>query len=153
MNKLSLLFFLKFIIAQTSFDGFLGTWKGEGKLFKKDARFTMIWTKVLNNNFYQLQFENVQIEKKINLTANAFYKQISQDSISGVWFDSRGTLLPLKATFRDNTLEVFWGSTQTEQGKTVYKKSNGSIIVTDYFLRNAEYYEFGNAIYEFESDE
>jgi len=133
-------------------DNFLGEWKGTGKLFVNDAEFFMKWEKTLGDKFIQLDFKNsfkLQNGKEITMTAKAFYKHESENNFKGTWFDSRGMILPLKSNIDQNAFITFWGTPETEQGKTIYKFFEDNTIQTeDYVLKNGEWKQFGTADYK-----
>ena len=66
----------------------------------------------------------------------------------GTWFDSRGVVLPLRATADQTTLTTNWGTPDTEQGRTVYRPSAKSeLVVSDSVLTDGEWHQFGRAKY------
>ena len=131
---------------------FLGTWHGEGTLFNGSATFKMVWEKDLGYAFYKLTFENEFLDstgKKTHLQAVAYYKPTDENRFTGFWFDSRGMILPLQATFNKGSLETIWGNEQTERGKTVYTfKNDGTAMVKDYILKSGLSMQFGDAQYK-----
>ena len=80
------------------------------------------------------------------IEATALYRP-GEDS-SGHWFDSRGTVLPLKFKATGSQLTVFWGDEETEQGRTVYRLvSANRIEVEDTVKRPAGFESFATAVY------
>lgn len=130
---------------------FIGSWQGKGKLFGATAEFEMHWEWVLENKFVRLTFQNKMQRSdsmSVVLMAQAYYQPKSVENYSGTWFDSRGMVLPLKATAEDSALTTHWGTPETEQGKTVYRlTSKNNIEVTDFVLKNDAWQPFGNAVY------
>jgi hypothetical protein len=146
------IFIATFGLTQSSTDfqnTIIGNWNGKGTLFGTQASFSMEWGQVLNKKFIKLVFENKfedqsGVERVMN--AHAYY---DLTSMKGQWFDSRGMILPLRLEINDNMMTVFWGSDNTEQGKTVYSILDGEKMnVQDYVLRNENYQAFGEAQYE-----
>lgn len=135
-----------------SIDNFLGEWKGTGKLFSNEAEFFMKWEKTLGDRFYQLDFKNsfkLQNGNEFTMSAKAFYKSESENNFKGTWFDSRGMILPLKSNIDKNALVTFWGTPETEEGKTVYIFLEDNTLQTeDYVLKNGEWKQFGTADYK-----
>lgn len=125
-------------------------WKGSGNLMGKEATFMMKWEKVLNNEFLKLEFENKRKSDDntyIPFKANAYYK-IIEDKIEGHWFDSRGVSFPLSGLLQNNSITIFWGTEETEKGKTVYTYTKlENIVVEDFIFKNGEYLKFGKATY------
>jgi len=118
-------------------DQIRGNWKGQGLLFSSPAQFEMSWTKVLGERFVQMDFVNSfeRDGKQYEMQAQAMY-QFKEGKISGTWFDSRGQILPLNATLKNNTLTTLWGDETTERGKTVYQLTeSGQMIVEDFVLQ------------------
>jgi len=140
---ISLLFISTSLFSQRFFDKVVDSeWKGTGTLMKNPSNFTMHWTRALKKKFFKLEFANNFI------TSEAYYTVANDSIVEGYWFDTRGTHFPLKGTVSDNKLEIFWGSTTTEQGKTVYTMNDNTIEVIDYVLSNNKYAQFGNASYK-----
>lgn len=112
----------------------------------------MVWERDLGNAFYKLSFENEFLDttgKKVQLQAVAYYKPMDKNQFIGFWFDSRGMILPLQATFNNGSLETTWGNEQTEKGKTVYTLNNdGTATVKDYILKSGLSMQFGDAKYK-----
>lgn len=125
-------------------------WKGFGVLMGKEATFKMKWKKVLNDKFLKLEFENKRKSGDntyIPFKANAYYK-IIEDKIEGHWFDSRGVSFPLSGVLQNNSITIFWGTEETEKGKTVYTYTKlENIVVEDFIFKNGEYLKFGKATY------
>ena len=130
----------------------IGTWNGAGKLFGAEAEFMMSWERALENKFVRLTFENKMKRsdgKTQILKAQAFYKPEGETQFQGMWFDSRGMILPLKATAGDSALTTSWGSPETEQGRTVYRIIDGDTVeVNDFVLtKDGQWKHFGHAMY------
>jgi len=123
-------------------DAFLGTWTGTGTLFGSPSDYTMTWERTLRDRFLRLSFRNSAIE------ATAFYRVADDPTWTGTWHDSRGVTQPLSATWSDSTLEVAWGSPETEQGRTTYRLVGPDAIdVRDEVLRGEAWSVFGEARY------
>lgn len=133
------------------FDKFIGEWSGKGELFGNEAEFKMEWEWVLDRKFVHLIFQNKMHSSNGAdriLKAQAFYQITDTDEIQGTWFDSRGIVLPLNASIEGFTLTTLWGSSETEQGKTVYLlKDDDNIEVEDLVFKDGNWKKFGHAIY------
>ena len=127
----------------------LGNWTGQGTLFGQEAQFTMHWQEALQANFLRLGFSNSfkdQAGAERRMDAEAFYHLPDE---RGYWFDSRGTMLPLKLELTEGSMTVLWGDEDTEQGKTIYKLINDhQLEVADFVLKDDAYMPFGKARYE-----
>ncbi len=127
-------------------------WNGIGMLMGKNATFTMNWQNVLNNQFIKLEFESKRKtgdSKAIIFKATAFYRIVNDTTVIGNWFDSRGVSFPLKGSVKANELIIFWGSEETEMGKTIYSNSNNNEITVEDFIKiKGTYTKFGYAIYK-----
>ncbi len=151
MNKLApiliIFFFSTATYAQLP-EAFLGKWVGSGTLYNSEATFTMEWERVLNEQFYRLNFTNALSNGAFSMSAHGYYKS-EGDSVSGHWLDSRGVSFPLTGVMEEHTLIIHWGTEDFEQGRTEYTLlASGEVEVIDFVLRNGEYAQFGNAIYQ-----
>ncbi len=124
-------------------------WKGEGVLMGSKASFEMAWEPILDGKFYELTFQNQREEsKQFIFKARGVYQVRENNKVSGTWFDSRGFSFPLKGEVSEDTLIIFWGSPELEEGKTIYTiKADSTIFVEDYILKDGEFIKFGNAEY------
>ncbi|WP_299670986.1 hypothetical protein [uncultured Polaribacter sp.] len=138
-------------LSQTFFDQVKDkVWEGKGTLIGSPATFKMNWQKVLDNNFYKLEFKNQRAvkDKKITLKATAYYKVLSDSTFVGTWFDSRGITFPLKGKLSKNQLMVDWGTPETEVGKSLYLiLESGQIKVTDFIRQKDKEFKFAEAFY------
>ena len=140
------------IAQESSIKGFYGTWSGQGQLFENPAEFKMSWKSSLDGKFIELHFENGMVNEgryqKI-LSAKAVYWFTDSKNLKGQWYDTRGYVLPLEASFENNTLTTLWGDDKTERGKTVYQfdPNSKTITVTDFVLSGTDYRQFGEAKY------
>lgn len=126
---LSLLLVLVFpIYASAQTDKFLislkGDWVGEGKAFGGAALMRLKWEWVLNNKFLRLTLRNeisAPDGTKQIFEGQAYYRSAGVDKYQAHWFDSRGTTFPIRAILEGNTMTAWWGSPETEEGKSTYK--------------------------------
>lgn len=133
-------------------DGFakaiIGEWQGNGTLFNQEASFQMKWENTLNSKFIKLTFTNSFKDKsgaEREMNAEAYY-HLTQNA--GYWFDSRGTMLPLKLEISENAMTVLWGDASSENGKTIYTIDNTNHVnVKDFVLKDDTYALFGEASY------
>ncbi len=126
----------------------IGSWEGEGKLFGSNSECQMNWQWTLDKKFVRLTFQNKVIK------AQAFYQATGAEEYQGTWFDSRGKVLPLKASVKDSALVTLWGSPETEQGRTIYQLiDRHRFKVSDFVQRNNEWQQFGEAVYNRVSDQ
>lgn len=106
---------------------FSGTWSGEGKAFGRTARLDMKWERVLGNKFVRLSLRNEMQSssgQKQVFEGHAYYQGVgatSDGKYEARWFDSRGVSFHIKAQTEGDSLVAFWGSPETEQGKSVYQ--------------------------------
>jgi len=130
-----------------------GSWSGEGTLLGGDARFFMAWDRALNGAFARLTFHNARVSPNgvdTVLTAIGYYRPLTgaSDSLTGIWLDTRGMMLPLSGVAADSTLTVWWGGAGTERGKTVYRVTGfDSAVVIDSVAVGGGWREFGRAHY------
>lgn len=125
----TLLLLLAFpICAAAQTDKFLnslkGDWEGEGKAFGGAALLRLKWEWVLDNKFLRLTLRN-QISMangaKQIFEGQAYYRSAGVDKYQAQWFDSRGTTFPIRALLENNILTAWWGSPETEEGKSTYQ--------------------------------
>lgn len=106
---------------------FSGSWHGEGKAFGMTARLDMKWEQVLGNRFVRLSLRNEMQRangQKQVFEGHAYYQPVgaaTDGKYEARWFDSRGVSFHIKAQTEGDTLVAFWGSPETEQGKSVYQ--------------------------------
>jgi len=144
---------LQLLRGQSISEKLAGDWTGKGTLMGQTASFTMQWSWQLEHQFLRLKFQNMRIPKDRTpqtLTAHAYYSITNDSTVIGTWFDSRGITLPLSGTIKDDVLTIFWGDSETEQGKTIYTydTARNKMGVTDYILSAEKYHKFGTAVYE-----
>ncbi|MDJ0645452.1 MAG: hypothetical protein QNJ57_05640 [Flavobacteriaceae bacterium] len=134
--------------SQSFSEKLLGSYKGTGTLFGQKATFTMTWEKALNDRFMRLAFENRYHDTSGTeriLKATAYY-DFRQNK--GYWFDSRGTMLPLRLEVVENSMTILWGDETTEKGKTIYLiEDKTQLNVQDFVYRDTAYVPFGKASY------
>lgn len=101
-----------------------GEWEGEGKAFGGAARLRLKWEWVLDKKFLRLNLRNeisgADGAKQI-FEGHAYYRSAGVDKYLAHWFDSRGTTFPIRAQLEGNTLTAWWGSPETEEGKSSYQ--------------------------------
>ena len=146
---LGLLSLCAFAQPESAFQGkILGKWSGTGSLFGKDASFSMTWEAPLGAHFLSLKFHNSYTASPgvdRSMDAQAYY---NLQTGRGYWFDSRGQELPLQFEIKGDTMLVFWGSEETEKGKTLYTVGPSGAEVRDFVYRGQEYAPFGTASYQ-----
>ncbi|MEM9326356.1 MAG: hypothetical protein AAGA85_11890 [Bacteroidota bacterium] len=125
-------------------------WTGQGTLLGSPASFHMKWDRVLQDQFYQLEFKHERSteEGTITFEAMGFYRLIDEASFEGTWLDSRGVSLPLKGAIGADQLTVYWGTDETERGQTVYTlQADGAMVVEDHVQKEGKTIPFGKAVY------
>ena len=123
--------------------------RGNGQLMQKPATFSMSWTAVLDKKFYKLSFYNQQDGSSLKFKAIGFYKVLENNKVEGSWFDNRGITFPLHGYFDETSLTIFWGTADTEEGKTIYKlKEDGSLETLDFLKTQKGFVAFANAVYK-----
>ncbi|MFP2994814.1 hypothetical protein ABN763_02840 [Spongiivirga sp. MCCC 1A20706] len=136
--------------AQTFFDKVLNQkWVGSGELFGSKASFQMQWQMILDGKFWELSFQNQREQsEEFKFKAKGVYQIKDDEQLKGIWFDSRGITFPLKGNFSEDSLTIFWGTPETEEGKTIYTVNhNGLISVIDFVLKDKELVPFATASY------
>ena len=101
-----------------------GDWEGEGKAFGGAAHLRLKWEWVLDNKFLRLSLRNeinAPNRPKQIFEGQAYYRSAGVDKYQAHWFDSRGTSFPIRAQLDGNTLTAWWGTPETEEGKSTYQ--------------------------------
>jgi len=140
--------------AQHPLDYLHGTWEGSGKTSGMASSVRFTWGPALGGRYTSLQIHNrMSGDDGVEyLFEGIGYYQPSggpEDLIlTGVWLDSQGHILSLRATLEDRTLIAHWGTEATKQGRSVYRLwSDGTLEAVDSIRNDAgEWLEFGHAI-------
>ena len=127
----------------------LGEWVGEGELFGRPAKFSMAWRTALDGRFLELAFENAFPDSgggsTVVLRATAFYRIAPPHD--GVWMDTRGEILTLRAEIGDSALVTRWTS-PTEEGRTTYRLLGPERLeVVDEVIADGSPRVFARAVY------
>lgn len=125
-----------------------GEWHGEGKAFGGAALMQIKWEWVLNNKFLRLSMRNeisAPNGAKQFFEGQAYYREAGVDKYMAHWFDSRGTTFPIRAQLDGNTLVAWWGSPETEEGKSTYQLIDNSTmeVVDSVKQKDGTFREFG----------
>ena len=127
-----------------------GDWEGDGKAFGGAARLRIKWEWVLENKFLRLTLKSEMSAadgaKRI-FEGQAYYQAEGADKYVAHWFDSRGVTFPIKAQLDGNTLVAWWGSPQSEQGKSTYQLIDETTleVVDSVKQKDGTFREFGRA--------
>ena len=108
------------------------------------------WEWVLENKFLRLNLRNeisAPNRPKQIFEGQAYYRSNGVDKYSAHWFDSRGISFPIKAQLEGNTLIAWWGSPETEEGKSTYQLIDEVTmeIVDSVKQKDGTFREFGRA--------
>ena len=149
-----LLLFVAPIFASAQEDNFLkrlqGDWAGDGTAFGGTARLQIKWEWVLDNKFLRLHLKSEMSAAdgvKRSFEGQAYYRSAGVDKYGAHWFDSRGVTFPIKAQLDGNTLVAWWGSAETEEGKSTYQLIDETTleVVDAVKQKDGRYREFGRA--------
>jgi hypothetical protein len=79
---------------------------------------------------------------------HAYYQAMADNKFEAKWFDSRGESFPIKAQIEGDALVAFWGTTEKEQGKSVYRLLEpAKVEVVDLVLqKDGTFREFGRFV-------
>jgi hypothetical protein len=116
-----------------------GTWSSSGKAFNMPAEISMSWKKSLGDRFHHLSYRmdmkapdgSVQTFEGI-----AYYKATTGTELAATWFDSGGEMHPIKATVEGESLTAFWGTPETQLGKTIYRFIDSHTVEITDFVQN-----------------
>jgi len=127
-----------------------GDWEGEGQAFGGPARLRIKWEWVLDNKFLRLSLKSEMSaanEKSRVFEGQAYYRPDGGDKYIAHWFDSRGVTFPIKAQLDRDTLVAWWGSAETEEGKSTYQLIDDSTleVVDSVKQKDGTFREFAKA--------
>lgn len=128
-----------------------GTWAGKGTTSGMAAEIRQTWIPALNDRFTSLRLHNrMTLEDGTSFVfeGNGYYQKSELASLTGVWIDSEGNILPLVATLEHHSLVVVWGRSDTKLGKSTYRLLADGTLETSDFVANdeGEWKKFGHAI-------
>lgn len=127
-----------------------GSWTGEGKAMGMPATLQMSWDWVLGEKFLRLSLKNEMRGEngQVRVFEGHAYYQPSEGKCEGKWFDSRGVSFPIECSVEGQSLTAIWGSTATEQGKSVYRLLGGEKLEVVDFVKQPDgsWKEFGRFV-------
>ena len=131
-------------------DRLVGTWQGNGETQGMAAVLRLQWERVLDGAYTRLTLSNrmnASDGKVWHFQAQAFYRVGPDGAISGNWFDSRGTSLPLAGNAEPALMTIRWGTEESvEQGRSSYRLTDDALEVTDEVLtQEGEWKVFGRS--------
>ncbi len=108
------------------------------------------WEWVLENKFLRLTLKNEMSAAdgaKRLFEGQAYYRPDGVDRYVAHWFDSRGVTFPIKAQLDGSTLVAWWGTPETEEGKSTYQLIDETTmeVVDSVKLKDGTFREFGRA--------
>lgn len=131
------------------FDALAGEWQGSGEVRGMASEQSMVWSQVLDGQFTRLEFDNRMSqdgELVFHFRAHAYYRVDGDGRVTGHWFDSRGVSFPLQGTRTGSSLNIEWGTSETELGRTAYRIDGDRLEVTDEVLgAGGEWRVFGRS--------
>lgn len=127
-----------------------GEWEGDGRALGGPAHLRVKWEWVLENKFLRLTLKSEMTAAngaKRLFEGQAYYRPDGADKYVAHWFDSRGVTFPIKAQLDGNTLVAWWGSLETEQGKSTYQLIDETTMEVVDFVKQKDgtFREFGRA--------
>lgn len=150
---LSLLVLLIPVVASSQ-DKFLkrlqGDWEGNGTAMGGAAHLRIKWEWVLDNKFLRLTLTSDMTAPngaRRAFEGQAYYRSNGVDKYVAHWFDSRGVNFPIRAELDGNTLVAWWGSAETEEGRSTYQLMDETTmeVVDSVKLKDGTFREFGRA--------
>jgi hypothetical protein len=112
-------------------------WRGEGEVQDMPAPIRLRFRDAIGGRGRHLVFENRmrgKDSKELVFSAEALYRCDAKGACYGHWYDSRGMVLPLRATAEADRLVVEWGDAATERGRTTYAIDGETLRITDEVL-------------------
>ena len=136
--------------ADDLFNRLEGNWKGDGKALGAVAYLQIKWERVLSKKFVKLSLRN---ERKVDkgpqvFEGHAYYPVGGKGTLEARWFDSRGLSFPIKAHIERDALIAYWGSPDTEEGKSVYRLLDSAKleVVDSVKQKDGTWREFGRFV-------
>jgi len=114
-----------------------GRWQGSGEVSGMSASIELRFRPAFGGRGHHLTFDNRMRGKDDKIwpfAAEALYLCDAEGACRGHWYDSRGMVLPLKATTASDRLVVEWGDADTERGRTTYRVDGDALAITDEVL-------------------
>jgi histidine triad (HIT) family protein len=110
----------------------LGNWQANGTAFGRPAKINMVCEPILQFQYMKLSYSMDMQDKDgksiANFEGTASYRPDGAGGYKATWFDSGGAMHPIKATVNDNILTSWWGTPQTQEGKTIYRLINNNAV-------------------------
>ncbi|HSD68586.1 MAG TPA: hypothetical protein VLB07_03485 [Woeseiaceae bacterium] len=139
--------------AQHPLDYLHGTWEGSGATSGMASSVRFTWGPALGGRFTTLHIHNRMTGedgREYLFEGAGYYQQSAEpdsDTLTGVWVDSQGDILSLRATLDDRTLIAHWGIEGTKQGRSEYRLlPDGTLEAVDSIRTDSgEWREFGRA--------
>ena len=127
-----------------------GDWEGNGTALGGAARLRIKWEWVLANKFLRLHLKSEMSAAGGAMRVfegQAYYRPDGVDKYVAHWFDSRGVTFPIKAQLDGSTLVAWWGTPETEEGKSTYQLIDETTleVVDSVKLKDGTFREFGRA--------
>jgi histidine triad (HIT) family protein len=125
----------------------LGTWVSK----TPEADVTMKWEPELQNRFlvmsYNMQAHPVSGAAEV-FEGKAFYKNDGGPGrFKAQWMDSNGDVFPVEGRYDGQEFTTYWGLSDKQQGKTVYRfLDDQTIELTDFRKKGAEWVVFNRVL-------
>lgn len=150
---LSAVFAAPIAYAQHPLEYLHGTWEGSGTTSGMASSVRFTWGPALGGRYTTLQIHNRMTGKNDQeylFEGIGYYQQSAEADdriLTGVWVDSQGDILSLRATLNDRTLIAHWGTESTKQGRSEYRLlPDGTLEAVDSIRNDSdEWQEFGRA--------
>jgi hypothetical protein len=123
--------------AEDVWETLVGHWRGNGEVSGMRAEIALSFRDAFGGRGHHLDFRNRMRGKNDQewvFSAEALYRCDPQGVCDGHWYDSRGIVLPLRATTGADRLVVEWGDAATERGRTTYVVDGETLRITDEVL-------------------
>ena len=158
MTAIALLLFFLFVSAPDAgalhpLDYLHGTWEGSGRTSGMASSVRFTWGPALGGRYTSLQIHNRMTGENAQeylFEGIAYYQQsgeLNEAVLTGVWVDSQGDILSLRATVDDRTLVAHWGIEGNKQGRSEYRLlPDGALEAVDSIrTESGEWQEFGRS--------
>lgn len=120
----------------------IGTWTSECDAWGTPAICTSTWKVGAHNSHLVQEYAIVGKENGNKLFSGRGIYRVQGEKVNVYWEDSQGAIHPLTGVYRDNTIEVIWGTPGKEMGRSSYAHDDATLLVRDSSLTQVGWRDF-----------
>lgn len=120
-----------------------GSWTAPCDMAGRAAQCQSTWTlgEVSPSLVVQMYYIRDRETGDVLFTGKGVY-HVTGESVDGYWEDTSGGLMPITGTWREGSLDVFWGRLGENAGRSRYVFEDGGLNVTNWSLQETGWVEF-----------